>query len=73
MSLGIQVPLRIFVAGATLKVKLAVGFLGNGEMAGYELDIALLAMAVFIAINGSKMLALDQIVFKGQKTDYKAL
>nr|WP_207627621.1 MULTISPECIES: DoxX family protein [Bacillaceae] len=65
--------LAILMAGATLKVKLAVGFLGNGEMAGYELDLALLAMAVFIAINGSKMLALDQIVFKGQKTDYKAL
>jgi putative oxidoreductase len=38
-------------------------------MAGYELDLALLAMAVFIAINGSKMFALDQIIFKGQKTE----
>ncbi|MFK9093599.1 DoxX family protein [Bacillus salipaludis] len=65
--------LALLMVGATLKVKLAVGFLGNGEMAGYELDLALLAMAVFIAINGSKMFALDQFVFKGQKTDTTSL
>ncbi|MEH7120797.1 DoxX family protein [Neobacillus vireti] len=61
--------LAFLMIGATLKVKLAVGFLGNGEMAGYELDLALLAMAVFIAINGSKMFALDQIVFKEKRTE----
>jgi putative oxidoreductase len=61
--------LALLLIGATLKVKLAVGFLGNGQMAGYELDLALLVMSVFISINGSKMLALDQILFKGQKTE----
>ncbi|MEH7502647.1 DoxX family protein [Neobacillus drentensis] len=61
--------LALLMIGATVKVKLAGGFLGNGQMAGYELDLALLAMAVFIAINGSKMFALDQIIFKGQKTE----
>lgn len=61
--------LALLMIGATVKVKLAVGFLGNGQMAGYELDLALMAMAVFIAINGSKMFALDQIIFKGQQTD----
>jgi uncharacterized membrane protein YphA (DoxX/SURF4 family) len=49
--------------GAMIKVKLAVGFLGNGQMAGYELDLAFLAMAVVIAINGSKMFAVDQLIF----------
>lgn len=61
--------LALLMIGATVKVKLAGGFLGNGQMSGYELDLALLAMAVFIAINGSKMFALDQIIFKGQKTE----
>ena len=65
--------LALLMIGATLKVKLAVGFLGNGKMAGYELDLALLAMAVFIAINGSKMFALDKVIFKLQKTDTKTL
>ena len=61
--------LALLMIGATVKVKLSVGFLGNGQMAGYELDLALLAMAVFIAINGSKMFALDQLIFKGQKEE----
>ena len=60
--------LAVLMIGATLKVKLAVGFLGNGQMAGYELDLALLAMAVFIAINGSKMFAVDQVVFKQKES-----
>lgn len=58
----------LLMVGAILKVKLAVGFLGNGQMAGYELDLALLAMAVFIAISGSKALALDQVILKGKET-----
>lgn len=61
----------LLMIGATLKVKLTVGFLGNGQMAGYELDLAFLAMAIFIAINGSKMFALDQIFLKGQKNETK--
>ncbi len=58
--------LSLVMVGAIIKVKLAVGFLGNGQMAGYELDLAFLAMAVFLAINGSKLLSLDQILFKGK-------
>jgi putative oxidoreductase len=59
----------LMMVGAILKVKLAVGFLGNGQMAGYELDLAFLAMGVFIAINGSKAYALDQYIFKGQEAE----
>ncbi|MEH7484561.1 DoxX family protein [Neobacillus drentensis] len=65
--------LALLMIGATIKVKLAIGFLGNGQMAGYELDLALLAMAVFIAINGSKMFALDQLIFKSQKEETKSI
>ncbi|PLS09548.1 DoxX family protein [Neobacillus cucumis] len=64
--------LALLMVGATLKVKLAVGFLGNGKMAGYELDLALLAIAVVIAINGSKMFALDQLIYKGNRTESKS-
>ncbi|MCL6572942.1 MAG: DoxX family protein [Bacillus sp. (in: Bacteria)] len=61
--------LALLMIGATVKVKLAGGFLGDGQGAGYELDLALLVMAVFIAINGSKMFALDQIILNGQKKE----
>ncbi|WP_077210749.1 DoxX family protein [Bacillus dakarensis] len=54
--------LAVVMIGAILKVKIAAGFLG-----GYELDLALLAMAAVIAINGSKLLAVDQFLFKGNK------
>jgi putative oxidoreductase len=55
----------VLMIGAILKVKLSLGLLGNGQMAGYELDLALFAMAVVIAVNGSKLYALDQVVLKG--------
>ncbi|CAM3912389.1 DoxX family protein [Cytobacillus oceanisediminis] len=57
----------LLMAGAIIKVKLAGGFLGNGQGAGYELDLALLAMAATIAITGSKLFALDQMVFRGKE------
>lgn len=57
----------IIMLGAIFTAKLSLGFLGNGQMAGYELDVALLAMAVFITINGSKLFAVDQLFAKGQK------
>jgi hypothetical protein len=47
--------------GATLKVKLAICFLGNGQMAGYELDLALLAMALYLVIDGSKWLSVSKL------------
>jgi putative oxidoreductase len=59
--------LAVIMAGAILTVKLGAGLLGDGVSAGYELDLALMAMAVFIAVNGSKLYALDQVVFKKQE------
>ncbi|TDL75394.1 DoxX family protein [Rhodococcus qingshengii] len=53
----------LLMIGATLKVKLAVGLLGNGQMAGYELDLAFLAMAVYLLINGSKVLSVSRLIF----------
>ena len=52
--------LAVLMVGAILKVKLALGFLGIPEMAGYELDLAFLVIALFLAINGSKYLSVDE-------------
>jgi putative oxidoreductase len=65
----ISVLLAILMIGATIKVKLALGFLGNGQMAGYELDLALLAMAIFLAISGSKLLSLSHFIFHRDSRD----
>ncbi|PLS17413.1 DoxX family protein [Bacillus sp. M6-12] len=58
----------LLMVGAIVKVKLAAGFLGNGQSAGYELDLAFLAMALSIAVTGSKAYSLDQFIFKGKET-----
>ncbi|MEH7383653.1 DoxX family protein [Bacillus sp. JJ1533] len=63
----VSILFAIVMVGAIVKVKLAIGFLGNGQMAGYELDLAFLAMAVMLAITGSKAFALDQLIGKGKE------
>ncbi|MBT2730469.1 DoxX family protein [Bacillus sp. ISL-75] len=63
----------LLMIGATLKVKLAIGFLGNGQMAGYELDLAFLAIAVYLVINGSKLFSLSKLIFQRASTNAKAL
>ena len=71
MGLGTKIVsslLAVIMIGAILKVKLAIGFLGTAEMAGYELDLALLVIALFLAINGSKLWLADRLVFS--KTAY---
>ncbi|ADC51537.1 catechol-2,3-dioxygenase membrane subunit [Alkalihalophilus pseudofirmus OF4] len=54
--------------GAIFMVKLPLGFMGAEAAAGYELDIALLAMAAALVISGSKLLALDNKFF-GNKNE----
>jgi putative oxidoreductase len=61
----------LLMIGATLKVKLAVGLLGNGQMTGYELDLAFLAIAVYLVINGSKLLSVSQLIFHNDSNEIK--
>ncbi|WP_318502980.1 DoxX family protein [Bacillus sp. T3] len=51
----------LLMIGAILKVKLSLGLLGNGQMAGYELDLAFLVMAVYLVITDSKFLSVNQL------------
>lgn len=64
----VSVLIAIIMVGAIITAKLPLGFLGNGQMAGYELDVVLFAMAAYLAIAGNKMLSLDHVFFdKNQK------
>ncbi|AIG24691.1 DoxX family protein [Brevibacillus sp. 7WMA2] len=54
--------LMVIMVGATLKVKLAAGFIG-----GYEFDLALFTMALYLALNGSSMAAVDNLLPYGKK------
>lgn len=64
--------LVLLMLGAIAKVKASVGFLGNGQMAGSELDLAFLAIALALFISGSKLYALDQLLFKGKEPQSNA-
>ncbi|GGA22000.1 DoxX family protein [Psychrobacillus lasiicapitis] len=67
LGIGTRVVSAFFVVlmvGAIIKVKFAIGFLGTPEMAGYELDLAFLVIALFLVINGSKFLSIDEAFFK---------
>jgi putative oxidoreductase len=46
--------LAFIMLGAILIVKLSSGFMG-----GYELDVVLLAMAIYLFLNGSSLLSID--------------
>ncbi|WP_188066716.1 DoxX family protein [Brevibacillus brevis] len=66
LGLGTRVfagALSVVMLGAIFKAKLAVGFMGGEGGAGYELDLALLAMLVSLGISGSSKFALDAILF----------
>ncbi|MED4454917.1 DoxX family protein [Metabacillus fastidiosus] len=72
LGLGTRIISILFViilAVAIMKVKLAAGFLGNGQMAGYELDLALMAISIYLAITKRSLLALDNVLFRSKKTE----
>jgi uncharacterized membrane protein YphA (DoxX/SURF4 family) len=67
LGIGTRVFSALFIVlmiGAIVTVKFAVGFLGTADMAGYELDLAFLVIALFLMINGSKFLSVDEAIFK---------
>ncbi|GIN86278.1 hypothetical protein J6TS2_26640 [Heyndrickxia sporothermodurans] len=71
IGFGTRVVSALFVLimlGAIIKVKFAVGFLGNDKMAGYELELAYLAISLFLAINGSRLLSVSQLFVKDKST-----
>ncbi|AHD05733.1 DoxX family protein [Paenibacillus larvae] len=65
LGLGTRVFSVLFalvMVGAIWNVKLAAGFVG-----GYELDLSYLAIAIYLAIAGSSLYALDSILFRTKK------
>jgi putative oxidoreductase len=50
----------LLMVGAIVKVKLVAGFLGNGQMAGWEFDLALLAMSIYLALSEQQPLSVER-------------
>ena len=50
--------------GAIFTAKLPLGFLGNGQMAGYELDLILLAASLYFVFANQSRLSVEQMFAK---------
>ncbi len=74
LGIGTRIVSGLFVVimlGAIFTVKLSVGFLGDGQMAGYELELALLAMAIFLAISNSTSFSLGNKLFRSEEGKWR--
>ncbi|MBP0725730.1 DoxX family protein [Bacillus sp. RG28] len=70
LGLGTRVISTLFVfvmLGAIIKVKLAAGFMGDGKTAGYELELVLLAIAVYLVVCGSRLFSLQNLFGNKEK------
>ena len=62
----VSVLFAVIMLGAIFTAKLSAGFLGDGQMAGYELELALLAMAIFLALANSTPFSLGNRFFRSE-------
>ena len=62
----VSVLFAVIMLGAIFTVKLPAGFLGDGQMAGYELELALLAMSIFLTIANSSRFSLGHQFFRSE-------
>jgi putative oxidoreductase len=53
----------IMLIGAFVTMKWSLGLLGNGQMTGYELDLAYLMVVVYLMVAGATKLSIDQFLF----------
>ncbi|MFC0273488.1 DoxX family protein [Metabacillus herbersteinensis] len=63
----VSVLFAVIMLGAIATVKFPVGLLGNGQMAGYELDLALLAMSIYLVFANKSAFSLDNKLFHSNK------
>ncbi|MBD3917355.1 DoxX family protein [Paenibacillus sp. PR3] len=56
--------LVIILIGAIITTKLSVGLLGNGQMAGYELDLSFIVIAVYLIVADRSPLSLDHMLWR---------
>lgn len=67
LGLGTRIVTLLFaliMIGAIFTAKLSLGFLGNGQMAGYELDLVLLAVSIYFVFAEKSKISLDHLLFR---------
>ncbi|MCY9670059.1 DoxX family protein [Paenibacillus alginolyticus] len=54
----------IMLIGAIFTMKLSGGLLGNSQMAGYELDLGFILVAIYLFVSDTSPLSIDQALFR---------
>lgn len=52
----------LMLIGAIVTMKLSAGLLGNSQMAGYELDLAFMMVAIYLVVEGTTPLSVDYAI-----------
>lgn len=69
LGIGTRIVAVLFafiMLGAIFTVKLSAGLLGNGQIAGFELELALLAMSIYLVFANKSVLSLDNKLFSSK-------
>ncbi|MFB7813201.1 DoxX family protein [Paenibacillus chitinolyticus] len=72
LGLGTRIAAALFgvlMIGAMFSVKFSAGFTGNGQSAGFELDLALFALSLLLVLTGSRYLAVDSLFGRSRQTE----
>ena len=62
----IAILFTLIMLGAIVTAKFSLGFLGDGQMAGYELELVLLGVSVFFILADKSALSLDDKLFNAK-------
>lgn len=54
----------IMLIGAIVTTKLSAGLLGNGQGAGYELDLSFMLVTIYLSVAAPTALSIDQLFLK---------
>jgi len=52
----------VMLIGAIVTTKLSVGLLGNGQMAGYELDLGFILVTLYLAVANESAFSVDRLL-----------
>jgi putative oxidoreductase len=52
----------IMLMGAIVTTKLSVGLLGDGQMAGYEMDLGFMLVLLYLVVGEQSMLSVDRLI-----------
>ncbi|WP_169088716.1 DoxX family protein [Paenibacillus sp. PL91] len=52
----------ILLIGAIITAKLSAGLLGNGQMAGYELDLGFILISLYLVVADQSPLSVDRFI-----------